>query len=265
MDEEKIGSEPNGLKAQWDKQQLVNLYSAVEAQGAVMVPYIIPEITRVVDTVACRTGLVHKIIPKVGVQVWVKERGQELENWAWNRITVRQPRRLRRYPRPFRWPREEATKQCHCKIGKMVVKNVEEREVLCTRCKQLVGSESYPRRIERAEEFLRKADARIKSGSKVQKRVPKRNNRKKVRRSKNSVKARKRTQRKSKSSVVVRPKRRSNAKSSNRKTPPKRAAVPKKRNKTVSKNKHTAHHAVPKTQRARPAPLPPLAEGAKAP
>ena len=233
--------EESAAKKLWEKQKLVALYVANETVGDQLLKYIIPGISRVVDTVTGRTAVVYKIIPKHGVQVWVKERGQERENWPWHMITVRQPRFLKRYPRPFRWPREEPTKQCHCKIGRMEVENVEERAVRCTRCKQLVGSESYPRRIERAEEFLRKAD-NAKSRPQVHKRVLGRAKRKTNRKDSISVKARKRKARKSSGGVVVRPKRRANAKRSNRKTR-KRAVVP-KNHKKVSKS-----HALPKVQR----------------
>jgi hypothetical protein len=187
---------------------------------------VIPEITRVVDTVVGRTAEAYKILPGFGVQVWVKERGMELENWPWKMVTIRQPRLVKRYPRPFRFPREEPTKQCHCKIGLMEVVSVEEAQVRCTRCKFLVGSESYPRRIERAEESLRKADNEIqRGGAKVHKGVSRRRKRTPVRRDKVSVKARKR----SKGGVVVRSKRSSNATKSTSKTTRKRAFVPAKR------------------------------------
>lgn len=188
---------------------------------------IIPGNTRVVDTVVGRTAEVHKLLPGFGVQVWVKERGFERENWPWAMITLRQPRYLKRYPRPFRWPREEATKQCHCKIGKMEVEDVEQNAVRCQRCKNLIGSESYPRRINRASDMLRKAD-RQKSRQSLHKGVSGRNPRQKSHR---RVERRKKTRRtsqgrKSHRGLVIRRKRRTNAKSRNSKTR-KRAVSPK--------------------------------------
>lgn len=217
--------ETESAKNIWEKQKMVAMYGAVEKSGDILRKYIIPEITRVVDTITGRTALVYKIFPKQGVQVWVKERGQERENWPWNMITVRQPRLLKRYPRPFRWPREEPSKQCHCKIGKMEVENVEEKAVRCTRCKELIGSESYPRRFTRAEDLLRRADL-AQSKRPLQKRVLGRPKRKANHKDKISVKARKRQARKRTGSVVVRPQRRIHAKASNRKTR-KRAVVSK--------------------------------------
>lgn len=245
------------IKQLWEKQKMVSLYAANGRLEEVLSPYVVPEITRVVDIITGRTALVHKILPKFGVQVWVKERGQERENWPWGKVTVRQPRLLKRYPRPFRWPREEPSKQCHCRIGLMEVENVEERTVRCKRCKQLIGSESYPRRIERAADALRKADREPKPKSKVRKRILARSKRKTVRRNKVSVKARKRTQGRRARSVVVRPKRRSNAKTGNRKTR-KGAAVPK--NTKIPKGKD----ALSKIAGPGPTEAPSLAEGTKA-
>src|ERR1700733_3122176 len=117
----------------------------------------------VVDTITGRTAEVHKILPKFGVQVWVKERGYERENWPWAMCTVRIPRHVKRYPRPRRYPRLEPTKQCHDKIGRMEVEDVEKREVRCQKCKLLIGYESFPRRIERATDLLRKADRKLQA------------------------------------------------------------------------------------------------------
>ncbi len=116
---------------------------------------IIEGVTRVVDVVVGRTAVVHKILPQFGVQVWVKERGYERENWPWRMVTVRTPRLIKRYPRPFRFPREEPSKICHCKIGRIEV--ISEEEAICTRCKLSIGTESYPNRIERAIGLVRKA------------------------------------------------------------------------------------------------------------
>ena len=239
-------------KTLWEKQKLVALYEANGVAEEVLLSYVVPEITRVVDKITGRTALVHKILPKFGVQVWVKERGQERENWGWNMITVRQPRRLKRYPRPFRWPREEPSQQCHCKIGLMEAEDVEERAVRCQRCKKLVGSESFPRRIERAEELLRKADRAKQSKGKVSKRVLGRRKRKANRKAKISVKARKRSQRKSPRRVAVRPQRRTHAKPSSAKTR-KRAAIPTRRRRPRPAAKRrppkiSQNHAIPAIQ-----------------
>jgi hypothetical protein len=191
---------------------------------------IIPGNSRVVDTVIGRTAEVYKLLPGFGVQVWIKERGYERENWPWHMITVRQPRYLKRYPRPFRWPREEPTKQCHCKIGRMELEDVEQNAVRCTRCKQLIGSESYPRRIERATDLIRKA-SNAKSRPQVHPRVQRRAKRQARGRGKVSVKARK-----SPGGLVIRQKRRSNAQSRATKTR-KGAALSKSRKKVSPRRK----------------------------
>lgn len=192
---------------------------------------LIPEVSRVVDTITGRTELVHKVLPTFGVQVWVKERSMERENWPWSWLTLRQPRLIKRYPRPFRFPREVPTPQCHCKIGRMEVEDAEERRVRCTRCKQLVGSEAFPRRIERAEEFIRKACARIERECKVQKGVQRRTG-KTSRHSKSSRKGGKR----SKNKLGFQPARRSNAKTGTSKNRRKRAEkIPKGSRQAVSK------------------------------
>lgn len=199
---------------------------------------LVPEVTKVVDTIVGRTATVYKILPRFGVQVFVKERGYERENWPFRQITIRSPRLVRRWPRPFRWPREEPTKQCHCRIGRMELENAEERAVRCQRCKQLVGSESYPRRIERAEIAIRKELARNEPKNQVQEGVRERGDREEVRGSKVSFKRRK----KSPSRMVVRPKRRSNAKRGNSKTRS-RAPLPKRKRKPRAL---PAHRKVPK-------------------
>ena len=111
--------------------------------------------SRVVHTVSGNTGEIYKFLGEWGVQVWNTDRGYERENWWWGSVTVRTPRRIKRYPRPFRWPRTEKTLVCHCKIGKMAVLTA--NTVGCQRCGYLVGDESFPRRIVRATEMLRKA------------------------------------------------------------------------------------------------------------
>lgn len=144
---------------------------------------VIPEITRVVDTITGRTAEVYKLLPGFGVQVWVKERGYERENWAWWMVTLRQPRRFRRWPRPIRFPRAEPTQMCHCKIGKLEVENLEERKVICTRCKKIIAYESFPNRIEKAEVLLRETANPQEPKHKVQKRVVRRKPRKAFRKS----------------------------------------------------------------------------------
>lgn len=131
---------------------------------------IIPGITIVVDMITGRSARAEKILNN-SVQVSVKQRGYELENWPWSWLTIRTPRRIKRYPRPFRFPRREKTNQCHCRIGKMVIEDAKENTVRCQRCKKLVGSESFHRRIHRAADMLRKADAPIKTRSKIRKGV----------------------------------------------------------------------------------------------
>jgi hypothetical protein len=123
---------------------------------------------RVVQTASGYTGEIYQMFPW-GVQVWNPDRGNERENWSWAMITVRTPRLVKRYPRPFRWPREIPTEQCHCKIGRMEVEG--EHEVRCTRCKKLVGSEAYPRRFLRASKLLRSAYSGRKSKKQTSPRV----------------------------------------------------------------------------------------------
>jgi hypothetical protein len=112
--------------------------------------------SRVVHKVSGNTGEIYKFIGVWGVQVWNLDRSHERENWWWNSVMVRIPRRIKRYPRPFRFPRLEKTQICHCRIGKMAVEGP--NQVRCNRCKNLVGDESFPRRIIRATSMLRKAD-----------------------------------------------------------------------------------------------------------
>lgn len=127
---------------------------------------------RVVHKVSGNTGEIHKFIGVWGVQVWNLDRGCERENWWWASVLIRIPRNIKRYPRPFRFPRLEKTLVCHCKIGKMVVEGP--NKVRCTRCKKLVGDESFPRRIVRASGMLRKVDQVPRKKTPKRKVVPKR-------------------------------------------------------------------------------------------
>lgn len=124
------------------------------------VPKIIPEITRVVDKHTGRTATVYKVLPQYGVQVWVKQRGNERENWPWSWITLRRPRRIKRYPRPFRFARLAPSGHCHCRIGKMEIASLP-RTVKCLRCGNLIGSESFPSRFRRAEAMLKKGIVKL--------------------------------------------------------------------------------------------------------
>lgn len=175
---------------------------------------LIPDVSEVVDIVVGRTAKVRKILPGFGVQVWVRERGYERENWPWAMLTVRMPRRIKRYPRPFRFPRLVPSELCHCRIGRLEVENVERKEVRCQRCKFFIGVESWPNRIERATELLRKADKRLQAlqRPKIQKGVP-RHKRKTSSRSNRSLKAGK-----NKSRVVIRPTRRAKNEKGKRKS-----------------------------------------------
>lgn len=110
---------------------------------------------RVVQKSSGMTGEIRDIIPGWGVEVWNYNRNRE--RWWWDSITVRIPRKIKRYPRPFRFPRLRPTKCCHCRVGRMVV--IGENKVKCTKCKFLIGNESFPNRIARASGFLRKAEA----------------------------------------------------------------------------------------------------------
>lgn len=139
----------------------------------------------VVHTTSGYSGEIYQMF-SWGVQVWVPDRGNERENWSWPMITKRYPRLVKRYPRPFRWPRDIPTEQCHCKIGRMEVEG--EHEVRCTRCKKLIGSEAFPNRFKRASFFLRKAYS-PKSKNKISPRVERRTKRKASRRGKNKRRA----------------------------------------------------------------------------
>lgn len=106
------------------------------------------------------TGKVHKRFGTYahgGVQVWVADRGQELENWYWEMLTVRQPRSIKRYPRPLRFPRTRPSVHCHCRGGPMKVEGRYEVRCQNKRCKDLIGDESFPGRIRLAEKRLREA------------------------------------------------------------------------------------------------------------
>lgn len=123
---------------------------------------------RVIHEASGFTGEVRKTYAW-GVEVWVPALGNSREIWSWPMITVRTPRIIKRYPRPFRWPREIPTEQCHCKIGRMEVEG--ENQVRCTRCKKLVGNEAFPARFRRASQFLRKAYPDQKSKTQFSPRV----------------------------------------------------------------------------------------------
>ena len=93
-------------------------------------------------------GEVYKVFPW-GVSVWIKDAGfgEGRREWSWRMITVRQPRQIKRYPRPFRFIRKVRTSHCHCKIGSLEVRGI---DVYCLRCKSVIGTESFPNRIDRA-------------------------------------------------------------------------------------------------------------------
>jgi hypothetical protein len=99
------------------------------------------------------TGEVYKI-DAGGVGVFVKERLQEKEYWPWNTVTKRYPRLVKRYPRPFRYPRLIPSMICHCPKGTL---EVWQDEIRCKKCGLAIGTESFPHRIEEATELYRKA------------------------------------------------------------------------------------------------------------
>lgn len=119
---------------------------------------------RVVEKVSGYTGEIYQLFPW-GVQVWVPDHGNARENWSWSMITERHPRLIKRYPRPFRYPRLVPSLQCHCQIGRMEVQG--ENKVLCLRCKKLIGDTAFPKRYRRASELLRKTYSGTKSKSKA--------------------------------------------------------------------------------------------------
>lgn len=116
--------------------------------------HLIPNITRVVNTVTGHTGQVYKMLQKFGAQVWNKK-DQTRENWFWSIMTMRIPRSIKRYPRPLRFTRELRTEVCHCPSGREKVEGPS--LVRCLKCGKLIGSESFPKRIIRAAAKLRKA------------------------------------------------------------------------------------------------------------
>lgn len=123
--------------------------------------------TRVVHKATNTTGIVHKrfgTATEGGVQVWVPDRGNERENWYWGMITVRQPRSIKRYPRPLRWPRTEPSLHCHCRGGPLKVEGKNEVRCQNKRCGKLVGSESFPKRFRRASQLLREASVKTLEG-----------------------------------------------------------------------------------------------------
>lgn len=134
---------------------------------------------RVVHKVYLYTGEIYKMKP-TWAEVWNIDRGYEREEWPLGNIAIRTPRLIKRWPRPLRFPREVPSSVCHCKIGRMVVEGP--NEIRCTRCTFLIGEESFPRRIRRAEKFLRKAYPSPRPKSKVRRRIPRRRPRKVVRR-----------------------------------------------------------------------------------
>jgi hypothetical protein len=123
---------------------------------------------RIIEKVSGMTGEIYKI-QNWGVQVWVPMLGNEKQNWTWAMLATRFPRKIKRYPRPFRFPREVPTECCHCKMGRMEVEG--ENQVRCTRCKFLIGDESFPRRIKRATSFLKKKYAQPRGRRSLRPRV----------------------------------------------------------------------------------------------
>ena len=110
---------------------------------------------RVVHRISGYTGEVRTVFPEWGVEVWVPDRGYERERWSWSMITKRFPRTIKRFPRPFRFPRLMPTLICHCRIGRMEVKG--ENRVRCLRCGFLIdAAESFPDRFERASKLLKR-------------------------------------------------------------------------------------------------------------
>ena len=107
----------------------------------------------VVHKVSGWTGEVRVIFPDWGVEVWVPKYGNVRQRWSWGMITRRYPRFIKRFPRPFRFPRALPTLQCHCKIGLMEVEGVS--QVKCLRCGFLIGNEAFPRRFELAKKRLK--------------------------------------------------------------------------------------------------------------
>jgi hypothetical protein len=190
--------------------------------GAYGEKVIIPGVTYVVDTVTGRTGKVYKLLPKFGVQVWT-QKDQTRQNWFWSMITVRTPRSIKRYPRPLRFPRDVPSEICHCPSGREEVEGAS--TVRCLKCRKLIGSESFPKRIRRAEVKLRKCDfvqpEKTDPRSKVQKRKSRPSNRKAPRGPKHSINAWKKN--------PSRVRRVHGGRIGKNKAQTKRAAVPKKR------------------------------------
>lgn len=131
---------------------------------------------RVVFKSSGSTGEVRVVIPDWGVEVWVPDHNNARERWWWDSLTIRIPRKIKRYPRPFRFARLQPTQCCHCPEGVMlpiIRKNkktihkravnrrmevLDEHRVRCYWCDFLIGSESFPHRIERAKKLLRRAE-----------------------------------------------------------------------------------------------------------
>lgn len=111
---------------------------------------------RVVHKPSGCTGEVRVVIPEWGVEVWVLDHNNARERWWWDSMTVRIPRKIRRFPRPFRFARLRPTKCCHCIAGRLVVLGA--NKVRCNRCKNLIGSESFPNRIKRSAAMLKRAE-----------------------------------------------------------------------------------------------------------
>lgn len=151
----------------------------------------IPGVTHVVNTVTEHSGRVHKILPQFGVEVWnLKDFNRE--RWYWSIVQIRTPRTIKRYPRPLRFPRETPSPICHCPSGK---EKVVRETVVCLKCGKPLGTESFPKRLRRAEVKYRKQmlirAEKISSGGKIQKGVRRPKVRKASRQAAHSVKARK--------------------------------------------------------------------------
>jgi hypothetical protein len=157
-------------KREWELQREAAQRARIEELRNFWLSRVLPG-SRILEKSSGMTGEVYRI-HEWGVEVWVLDMNNSRQNWHWNMLATRFPRKIKRYPRPFRFPREVPTQCCHCKIGRMEVEG--EHEVRCTRCKLLVGDESFPRRIKRASSFLRKKYSQPDSGRKVRKRVVRR-------------------------------------------------------------------------------------------
>jgi hypothetical protein len=157
-------------KKSWELKRDSDEKARLEKLRAFWLTQLVPG-CRILERVSGTTGEIRKIFDW-GVEVWVPDLNYSRQNWTWTMLATRFPRKIKRYPRPFRFPRMKPIRCCHCQIGRMVVEGA--NKVRCMRCRFLIGDESFPKRIARATAMLKKKLLEPKPKRKVRKGVVRR-------------------------------------------------------------------------------------------